>query len=231
MFDSIFSTQVTVGLVFAAIGASAVFGIVYAFITALKLRSTKGFLITVALMPTVVTTAFIFLNIMLEKDSTLSMTSIAVIMVGMGLIRFRSAQGKAEEMLALFASVVIGAINGLGYIFYGGIFAVAFPVVFVVISSFGFLKSKKNQGEKLLKITIPESLEYSGAFDEVFGRYLKDVEQVGVKTTGMGSMFRLSYRIVMKDVSEEKEMIDELRIKNGNLEISVLPFVEDQKEL
>ena len=156
---------------------------------------------------------------------------LGLIMVGMGLIRFRSAQGKAEEMLMLFVSVVTGALNGLGYVGYAGIFAVALPLLFVGLFSLNVLKNRRLSGEKLLKITIPENLAYSDAFADTFGHYLKEYEQVGVKTTGMGSMFRISYRIVMKDEKEEKEMIDELRIKNGNLEISVLPYVEDAKAL
>ena len=85
--------------------------------------------------------------------------------------------------------------------------------------------------EQLLTITIPESLEYSGAFDDTFRHYLRSYENAGVKTTGMGSMFRLSFKIVMKDPAEEKTFIDELRTKNGNLEISVLPYTEPQNQL
>ena len=83
----------------------------------------------------------------------------------------------------------------------------------------------------MLRITIPESLEYNGTFDEIFGRYLLKAESIGVKTTGMGSMFRLSYKIQMKDPQDEKAFIDELRTKNGNLEIAILPFSEGDKQL
>ena len=85
--------------------------------------------------------------------------------------------------------------------------------------------------DKLLRITIPESLEYSGAFDDTFAHYLKSYENAGVKTTGMGSMFRLSFKIRMKDPTEEKAFIDELRTKNGNLEIAILPYTEQQNQL
>ena len=83
----------------------------------------------------------------------------------------------------------------------------------------------------MLKITIPESLEYNGVFDEIFSRYLTKSESMGVKTTGMGSMFRLTYKIQMKDQKEEKAFIDELRTRNGNLEISILPYSEKDKQL
>ncbi len=231
MFDSIFSTRTSAGSIFLMVGLSVAYGFVSAFIASLKLRSGKGYFITVALIPSVVSVSFAFLNVMLKNDTTSAITGIAAIMVGMGLIRFRSAQGKAEEMLMLFVSVVTGALNGLGYVGYAGIFAVALPLLFVGLFSLNVLKNRRLSGEKLLKITIPENLAYSDAFADTFGHYLKEYEQVGVKTTGMGSMFRISYRIVMKDEKEEKEMIDELRIKNGNLEISVLPYVEDAKAL
>ncbi len=231
MFDSIFSTGTSAGSIFLMVGLSVAYGFISAFIASLKLRSGKGYFITVALIPSVVSVSFAFLNVMLKNDTTSAITGIAAIMVGMGLIRFRSAQGKAEEMLMLFVSVVTGALNGLGYVGYAGIFAVALPLLFVGLFSLNVLKNRRLSGEKLLKITIPENLAYSDAFADTFGHYLKEYEQVGVKTTGMGSMFRISYRIVMKDEKEEKEMIDELRIKNGNLEISVLPYVEDAKAL
>ena len=213
------------------IGLSVVFGTVSAFIASKKLRSGKGYFITVALLPSVVSLSFVFLNVIIKNDATSAITGIAAIMVGMGLIRFRSAQGKAEEMFMLFVAVVTGALNGLGYVAYAAMFAVLLPLLFVGLASLDIFKNKRFSGEKLLKITIPETLVYSDAFDETFSRYLKTCEQVGVKTTGMGSMFRLSYRIVMKDANKEKEMIDELRVKNGNLEIAVLPYVEDDRSL
>ena len=86
-------------------------------------------------------------------------------------------------------------------------------------------------GDKLLRITIPESLEYHDVFNDTFSHYLKEYESVGVKTTGMGSMFRLSFKIRMKNVDEEKAFIDELRTKNGNLEIAILPYSNAQNQL
>ncbi|HBF86614.1 MAG TPA: hypothetical protein DDW54_02935, partial [Clostridiales bacterium] len=192
MFDSIFSTGTSAGSIFLMVGLSVAYGFISAFIASLKLRSGKGYFITVALIPSVVSVSFAFLNVMLKNDTTSAITGIAAIMVGMGLIRFRSAQGKAEEMLMLFVSVVTGALNGLGYVGYAGIFAVALPLLFVGLFSLNVLKNRRLSGEKFLKITIPENLAYSDAFADTFGHYLKEYEQVGVKTTGMGSMFRIS---------------------------------------
>lgn len=230
MFDSIFTTY-SVGLVFLMIGVGVIDGIVLAFILSLKVRSSKGFYVTLALLPTVVSFIFVILNVLINKDSTTAIATVASVMIGLGLIRFRSAPGRAEEMFSLFLAVGIGAVLGLGYLAYASIASIIIPLLFVGLMSINLLKNRRLSGEKLLKITIPESLEYKDVFDETFKHYLKEVEMVGVKTTGLGSMFRLSYRIVMKNPDEEKEMIDELRVKNGNLEISVLPYVEDLKSL
>ena len=231
MFNSIFLNGTTFGLIAIMIGVSLVDGVIAAFLSAIKLRANKGVFITIALLPLVVSTTFCFLNVLLKDNAATAITSIAAIMVGMGLIRFRSAPAKAEELLVLLMAIAIGAVNGLGYVAYASAIAIVFPLLYVLIASINIFGNKKYAKEKLLKITIPESLEYATAFDETFSHYLKEVEKVGVKTTGMGSMFHLSYRIVMKNAQEEKEMIDELRTKNGNLEISVLPYVEDPREL
>lgn len=231
MFDSLFSSGITIPLIFISLGVTLLCGFVAAVIYSIKLRTSKGFFITIALMPVVVTIAFIFLNIMVSNDTTSTISKVAVVMVGLGLIRFRSAQGKAEEMLALFTSVVIGAISGLGYWLFAIIIACVLPLLYVTLASLNLFDNKKLAQEKLLKVTIPESLEYNDVFNETFNHFLKEVEMVGVKTTGMGSMFRLSYRIVLKNKEEEKEFIDELRTKNGNLEISILPFTVDSREL
>ena len=227
MFDSLFSSGITIPLVFLALGVTLLCGFVAALLFSIKLRTSKGFFITIALMPGIITVAFIFLNIMVTSDTTSTISKVAVVMVGLGLVRFRSAQGKAEEMLALFTSVVIGAISGLGYWLFAIIIAVIIPLLYVLLSHVNIFTNKKLLQEKLLKITIPENLEYNDVFTETFDHYLKEVDIIGVKTTGMGSMFRLSYRIVLKNKNEEKEFIDELRTKNGNLEISVLPFSTD----
>ena len=236
MFDSLYNSVSSGSLtlwayVLIMVAVSVVCGLASSMITSVKLRSSKGFFVTTTVMPAVVSTAFIFLNVMLQNDQTKAISAIAAIMVGMGLIRFRSAQGKAEEMIALFVSVVIGAVCGLGYIAYAILFSLVVPLVFIGVSCLKIFQNKRLSSEKILKITIPDNLEYNGLFDKTFEHFLKEVEQVGVKTTGMGSMFRLSYRIVMKNPAEEKEFIDELRIKNGNLEISVLPYTDDPRQL
>lgn len=119
----------------------------------------------------------------------------------------------------------------MGYIGYGIIILLALAVIYLLLSLAPLFEHKSMSSDQLLRITIPESLQYNGTFDDIFAHYLKDYESAGIKTTGMGSMFRLSYKVRMKDQSEEKAFIDELRTKNGNLEIALLPYTGKQNQL
>ena len=103
--------------------------------------------------------------------------------------------------------------------------------LFVLLSSLHLFDHASQKADRLLNITIPESLDYSSAFSDLFDRYLSESESTGVKTTGMGSMFRLSFKVRMKDPAQEKAFIDELRTRNGNLEIALLPWVEAENRL
>ena len=212
------------------IGATLAISLIFTFLVSLKLRGTKGFFITSILMPVIVAGIISMMTIFLSGTSNEAMR-IVTIAVALGLIRFRSANGRAEELLILFAGVAIGLISGLGYLIFAGILAVLVVFVYLILKSVKLFNGKKFAGEKMLRITIPESLEYSDVFDQTFSHYLRSFELVEVKTVGMGSLFRLSYKIEFKNIKEEKEFIDELRTKNGNLEISILPFTGEEKSL
>ena len=202
----------------------------FTFLVSLKLRGTKSFFITSAIMPMIVAAVVSMVSIFLDNTSS-GAVRIATIAVALGLIRFRSQNAKAEELLLLFAGIATGLICGLGYVALAAIFAVVVAGLYLLLTSTHLFSNKRFNGEKLLKITIPETLEYSDVFNDTFANYLKSNELVEVKTTAMGSLFRLSYRIEFKDIKDEKEFIDELRVKNGNLEISILPFVGEEKSL
>lgn len=204
--------------------------LLYTFLISLKMKGTKSFFLTSSLMPLVVAAVISMVSIFLDQASS-GAVRIATIAVALGLIRFRSVNAKAEELLVLFLGVAVGLISGLGYVVFAAIFAVVVAGLYILLTSVNIFNRKRFGGEKMLKITIPESLEYNDVFDDTFARYLKQNELVEVKTTAMGSLFRLSYRIEFKDIKEEKEFIDELRVKNGNLEISILPFVGEDRSL
>lgn len=212
------------------IGCTFLIGLVYTLIVSIKLRSTKSFFITSILTPMIVTAVISMVSLFLDNSVT-GAVRIATIAVALGLIRFRSANGRAEELLLLFGGVAFGLISGLGYVSIAAIIALAISVLFVALSMVNIFKFKRVSEEKLLKITIPEDLDYNEAFDSILKTYLKNYELVEIKTTGMGSLFRLSYKVELLVKDSEKKLIDEIRVKNSNLEISLLPYVESNKSL
>ena len=220
--------KIVISLIIIAI--TFAISMVFTLLVSLKMRGTKSFFVTSSLMPVIVAAVISMVSIFLS-DASSGAVRIATIAVALGLIRFRSVNGRAEELLLLFAGVAIGLISGLGYVVFATIFALLVASLYLALTSIKLFDGKKFTKEKLLKITIPESLEYNEVFDETFVKYLKKSELVEVKTTGMGSLYRLSYRIELKDLKQDKAFIDELRIKNGNLEISILPFVGEDKSL
>ena len=220
--------KVVIALIIIAI--AFLISCLFTFLVSLKLRGTKSFFITSAIMPMIVAAVVSMVSIFLDNTSS-GAVRIATIAVALGLIRFRSQNAKAEELLLLFAGIATGLICGLGYVVLAAIFAIVVAGLYLLLTSTHLFSNKRFNGEKLLKITIPETLEYSDVFNDTFANYLKSNELVEVKTTAMGSLFRLSYRIEFKDIKNEKEFIDELRVKNGNLEISILPFIGEEKSL
>ena len=224
MFETVYSTaQVTVNQYFIMAGAALLSGLVFAWIMSFRVRSSKRFFIVNAILPFAIATVITFVSGNIGAGVAFG--------GAFALIRFRSAQGSADELASILMAMCAGVAFGMGYIAYGVIILLSMAALFFLLSLLPIFEHKGMAREKLLKVTIPESLEYSDVFGEIFDRYLKSAENVGVKTTGMGSMFRLSYKIRMKDASEEKAFIDALRTKNGNLEISVLPYAEPQGEL
>ena len=220
MFDSVYSVPVQASEFFLMMAVSIFTGFLYAWIMSFRIPSTKRFFIVVAIMPFIVSAVITFVNGNIG----------AGVAVGgaFSLIRFRSAPGSAEEIAAILIAMGSGIAFGMGYIAYGVIILVLLSIIFVFLSLIHIFEHNRVERERLLRITIPESLEYSEVFDDTFNRYLSSYENVGVKTTAMGSMFKLSFKIKMKDRTQEKEFIDELRTKNSNLEISILTYVDQE---
>ena len=223
MFDSIYSASVTPGQFFAMALASLLSGIFFSWLMSFRVRANRRFFIVSSIIPFVVGMVLTFVNGNIGAGVAFG--------GAFALTRFRSAQGSADEIAALLIAMGGGVAFGMGYVAYGVLVLVCMGLMFLGLSALPIFDHAGMQEEKLLKVTIPESLDYASVFDDTFQHYLKSVENAGVKTTGMGSMFRLSFKIRMKNPAEEKAFIDELRTKNGNLEISVLPYVEPQNQL
>ncbi len=213
IFDSSFTSVITVWDFLLCVAVSLLIGLLLAGSYSYKNRYTKGYLVTLAILPAVVCVVIMMVNGNIG-------TGVAVA-GAFSLVRFRSAPGTAKEIGALFLAMCTGLIAGMGYLGYAVLFALILGGVMLLYNKFDF-GAKKSQGKyKVLHITIPEDLDYTGVFDEILERYTASHELVQVKTTNMGSLFKLTYHMVLNSTEEEKELIDKLRCRNGNLEISI----------
>lgn len=217
IFQGIFDTQSTVVIsvpeFLLCIGVTLVIGLILAVVYTYRNRYTKSFLATLALLPAIVCVVIMMVN---------GNVGAGVAVAGaFSLVRFRSVPGTAKEIGAIFLGMCAGLIAGMGYLGYAVLFTVVLCGVMMIYSRLDFGSRKNGEKYKVLHITIPEDLDYTGAFDEVLGEYTSSHELVQVKTTNMGSLFRLTYNLVLNSSKEEKELIDKLRCRNGNLEISV----------
>ena len=145
------------------------------------------------------------------------------------LTRFRSVPGTSKEICAIFASMAVGLATGMGFLGVAAIFAILMIALNILYSALVF--NKKRGEEQELKIIIPEGLDYYGLFDDIFEKYTVRHELIKVKTASMGSLYQLQFSIYMKDVSEQKAMIDEIRCRNGNLDISLGRPIVTREEL
>lgn len=192
----------------------SLFSLILGFLLALsqlyKGKSTKSFSITVALLPLIVQVVIMLVNGNLG-------TGIAVA-GAFSLVRFRSVPGSAKEILSIFMAMAVGLATGVGHIGVATCLTILLVAAVFLYSFFNFGDTSKTYRE--LKITVPENLNYTDAFDKVFKEFtvLNNLKQV--KTTNMGSLYKLTYNIKLKDSSKEREFIDKLRVLNGNLEIS-----------
>lgn len=215
LFDSVFTQgEMNVLGFFISILSALVVGVLFSLVCCYKSNSSKSFLITTALIP-----ACVALVIMLVNGNIGAGIAVAG---AFSLVRFRSAQGTAKEICIIFISTAAGLALGMGFIAYAVLFMVITGLVLFLLTRFNIFERKNAECNKLLKITIPESLDYETVFNDLLDKYTKEHKLIQIKSVNMGSMFKLTYAITLKNIKEEKEFIDELRIRNGNLEISLL---------
>lgn len=213
LFDSELISVISVPDFLLCIGVSLFIGLIIAFSYMYKTRYTKSFVITLALLPAVVCVVIMMVN---------GNVGAGVAVAGaFSLVRFRSVPGTAKEIGTLFLAMGAGLIAGMGYLGFAILFTLILCAVFMLYGLLDFGCKKNTSLYKTLNITIPEDLDYSDVFTEILDEYTRSNELVNVKTTNMGSMFRLTYDIILKDAAKEKEMIDKLRCRNGNLEINM----------
>lgn len=218
MFRGIFDTDMTnviaVQDFLLCVGCSLVIGLILAVAYMCGTRYTKSFVATLAILPAVVCVVIMMVN---------GNVGTGVAVAGaFSLVRFRSAAGSAKEIGAIFLAMGTGLVAGMGYLGYAfHLVAVLLGGVSLLYHRLDFGAGKKQDRYKTMHITIPEDLDYSGVFDKILQKYTTECELVQVKTTNMGSLFRLTYNLTLRSRDQEKEMIDKLRCRNGNLEITV----------
>lgn len=174
-------------------------------------RYTGSFVTTLAMIPAVVQVVIMMVNGNLGAG--------VAVAGAFSLVRFRSIPGTAKEIGFLFIALASGLATGMGYIAFSIIFVAVMCGVNIAYKQIGF-GEKNSDGKKMLTVVLPENLDYTSLFMDIFRKYLSSLELVSVKTTNMGSLYKIQYEIKLKDPKKEKEFIDELRTRNGNLEIT-----------
>lgn len=213
LFDTDMTKVIPVGDFLLCMGCALLAGMILALGYMYRTRYTRSFVVTLALLPAVVCVVIMMVN---------GNVGTGVAVAGaFSLVRFRSVPGTAKEISMLFVAMGTGLVAGMGYLAYALLFAAVMCLISLVYNHLDLGTKKNSAIYKTMTITIPEDLDYTGVFDEVFKAYTGSYTLVRVKTTNMGSLFRLTYDLTLKDPAREKEMIDALRCRNGNLEITV----------
>ena len=216
LFTGLFETTsntslISIGKFFICITAALVAGLIIALSYKIRNKTTQNFVTTLALMPAMVCVIILMVNGNIG-------TGVAVT-GAFSLIRFRSVAGSSSDLGAIFLAMGTGLIIGMGYIGFAFAFAIIISIMQIIYANIGM--GKRDDVDRTMRIAIPEDLDYTGVFEDLFEKYTTSNQLTNVKTTDMGSLFRLTYNISLKDAKLEKELIDNLRCRNGNLEISI----------
>lgn len=213
VFDNELTRVIEVKDFLLCLGVAIILGIIMSVAYMIGSRYTKSFLVTLSLLPAIVCVVIMMVN---------GNIGAGVAVAGaFSLVRFRSAPGSAKEIVYIFFAMGAGLIVGMGYLGFAALFTLIMCVLFILINLLSSVRGKNADRYKTLKIVIPENINYSEVFDDIFAEYTTRCEQVKVKTTNMGSLYSIWYDVKLKNPKKEKEFIDKLRCRNGNLEISV----------
>ena len=220
-YDIFTDTAVDPAMMLLAIGVSLLLGLVVAKVYQFKTVYRKSFVMSLALLPTLIAIVIFLVNGSLGAG--------VAVMGAFSLIRFRSAPGGAKELVSIFLVMTIGIAIGMGYLVFATVFTLIMSLVMLLLEvvNFGQMKHSMRQ----LTIVIPESLDYESIFDDIFNKAANHVELANVKTSDMGSLFKIKYIIQLNGRMTEKEFIDALRTRNGNLEIAISRYITKENEL
>ena len=209
MFNSVIPTAMTLSAFLICIFAALILGVLTALVFSFRNRHSGSLILALAVLPPIVTMVIMMVNGNIGAGLAVAGT--------FSLVRFRSAPGTAREICGLFMSTAIGITCGMGFIGIAAVFFLVMAVFLIVLSVFRFGETAASSRQ--LKITIPENLDYDGLFDDIFEKYTSNHQLVRVKTTNMGTLYELTYSINLKTPDVSKQFIDEIRCRNGNLNI------------
>lgn len=219
MFNSILTDTLTPLTFGICLGSAFILGLVVAILHAKTARPNRNFVMTLAILPMLVAMAILLVNGNLG-------TSVATLGV-FSLVRFRSIPGNSRAILDVFFAMAIGLAVGTGYIVFAALFTV---VVSLIIATLHVLRfGEHGRTEQRLIVLVPEDIDYTTIFDDTFNKYATRATLERSKTTNMGSLFELTYSVDLKPHTNEKEFIDQLRVKNGNLKIALSHALADEE--
>jgi len=225
MFDftggSILGETLTLGALLLCTIAALFFGFVVALLYMFRNKHSKTLAVTLVILP-----AIVQIIIMLANRNI----GVGIAVAGaFSLIRFRSVPGNARDISCLFFAMALGFVAGMGYLLYGFVFLILIGLVFFILTGVGF--GQKELETRTLRITIPEDLDYDGLFDDIFVKHTQSAELEKVRTSNMGSLYELTYRVTLSEAVISKEFMDELRCRNGNLKILFSRRLSEKEEL
>lgn len=216
MMNSIMTNPIQLSTLLICMAVAMVLGVLTSLVFMYKCEHSSSYAIALALLPMVVCLVIMLVNGNIG-------TGIAVA-GSFALVRFRSVPGTAREIAAVFTAVAIGLALGMGFVGIAVVFFVFAAVLTLVLTCVQF--GSVARPEKELKITIPENFDYNGLFDDLFEKYTKKARLYRIRTTNMGTLFELSYYVVFSDGGVSKEFIDEIRTRNGNLNVVIDDVME-----
>lgn len=213
LFDTALTDTISPRNFLLCVGVSLLLGLLLCGMTVWRSRFSRSLMVTLAILPAVVCVVILMVN---------GNVGTGVAVAGaFNLVRFRSAPGSAREIGALFIAMGTGLMTGMGYLGYSILFTLILGAAMMLYNAVSFRPGAGGVRECTLHITIPEDLDYTGVFDPVLDEYTRRYSLIQVKTTNMGSLFKLTYDLTLKNPAQQKRFIDQLRLRNGNLEISL----------
>lgn len=216
MLNNIFSSIITNGSFTAAqLGivtvTSLICGLIISMAYSIRNKCSRSFTTTLIMLPAIVELVIILVN---------GNIGAGVAVAGaFSLVRFRSAPGKGQEITSIFLAMAVGLATGMGYIGVAILFTLVISAINLILNMMNIGGNEEHH--RILKITVPENLDYEGRFEDIFDKYLSNYTYEEVKTANMGSLYKLTLSVALKSGVSTKSMIDEIRTRNGNLDISL----------